>query len=56
MQQSLSERGVRLDGIQEQFSQLGEASQEWYESLSKTAESQKRKYPPHHHPLLYTYS
>ena len=46
MQQSLSERGVRLDGIQEQFSQLGEASQEWYESLSKTAESQKRKYPP----------
>lgn len=46
MQQSLSERGVRLDGIQEQFSQLGEASQEWYESLGKTVESQKRKYLP----------
>jgi len=46
MQQSLSERGVRLDGIQEQFNQLGEASQGWYESLTKTAESQKRKYSP----------
>jgi len=46
MQQSLSERGVRLDGIQEQFNQLGEASQGWYESIAKTAESQKRKYLP----------
>ena len=44
MQQSLSERGVRLDGIQEQFNQLGEASQGWYESLGKAVENQKRKY------------
>jgi len=53
MQQSLSERGVKLDGIQEQFNQLGEASQGWYESLTKTAESQKRKYPPRPSPSIY---
>jgi len=43
MQQSLNERGVRLDGISETFNQLGESSTEWFNSVTKTAESQKNK-------------
>ena len=43
MQQSLNERGVRLGNVQETFEQLGEASAEWFNSLSKTVETQKRK-------------
>ena len=43
MQQSLAERGVRLGGVQETFNQLEEASSEWFASMSKTVESQKRK-------------
>jgi hypothetical protein len=43
MQQSLNERGLRLDNVQDTFNQLGEASSEWFNSLSKTVEEQKRK-------------
>jgi hypothetical protein len=43
MSQSLSERGLKLDGVQERFNQLEEASNEWFNSMSKTVESQKRK-------------
>ena len=43
MQQSLAERGARLGGVQETFNQLEEASSEWFASMSKTVESQKRK-------------
>jgi hypothetical protein len=43
MSQSLSERGAKLGGINEQFNQLGEASSEWFNSITKTAETQKRK-------------
>jgi hypothetical protein len=32
-----------LDGVQETFNQLGEASSEWFSSMTKTVESQKRK-------------
>jgi hypothetical protein len=43
MSQSLSERGAKLGGIQETFNQLGDASSEWYNSMTKTVEQQKRK-------------
>lgn len=43
MQQSLAERGARLGGVQETFNQLEQASAEWFNSMSKTVESQKRK-------------
>jgi hypothetical protein len=43
MQQSLAERGVKLGSVQETFNQLEEASSEWFNSMSKTVESQKRK-------------
>jgi hypothetical protein len=43
MTQAINERGVKLDGVQDTFNQLGEATSEWFTSLSKTAEDQKRK-------------
>jgi syntaxin-binding protein 5 len=43
MSQSLSERGVKLDGVQERFNQLEEASSEWFNSMTKAVETQKRK-------------
>jgi hypothetical protein len=43
MTQSLSERGAKLGGVQDQFNQLGEASAEWFNSVTKTAEKQKNK-------------
>jgi syntaxin-binding protein 5 len=43
MSQSLSERGAKLGGVQETFNQLGDASAEWYNSMTKTVEQQKRK-------------
>lgn len=43
MTQSLSERGLKLDGVQDRFNQLEEASSEWFNSMTKAVESQKRK-------------
>lgn len=43
MTQAMNERGVRLQGAQDTFNQLGEATSEWFNSLSKTVEDQKRK-------------
>jgi syntaxin-binding protein 5 len=43
MSESLSERAAKLGGISETFDQLGEASTNWYNSIAKTAEKEKRK-------------
>jgi hypothetical protein len=43
MSQSLAERGAKLGGVSEQFNQLGEASSEWFNSMTKTVEKQKNK-------------
>jgi syntaxin-binding protein 5 len=43
MSQAMNERGVRLEGVQETFNSIGETTSEWFNSLSKAAEDQKRK-------------
>jgi len=42
MQQSLAERGAKLGGVQEKFNQLEESSAEWFNSMTKSVETQKR--------------
>lgn len=43
MSQSMSERAAKLGGISDTFGQLEQASSEWYNSIAKTAEKEKRK-------------
>jgi len=43
MTQAMNERGVRLEGVQDTFNSIGEATSQWFNSLSKTVEDQKKK-------------